>query len=396
MTARSLDDHLFGTAPKRILALDGGGVRGALTLEYLARMETILRAEAGNDPDFRLSDYFDLIGGTSTGSIIATGLALGFSVSKLQDLYRTLAMHVFETPPYRFGVLIPKFARAPLVAALQTHFGDRILGSPDLRTGLMIMTKRLDTASPWPVHNNPRGRYFGERPGSTALANKHFLLWQIVRASTAAPHYFEPERLHVATDTAGRYVDGAFVDGGVSPFNNPALQLLMLATFEGYGLKWPLGTDKLLLVSVGTGDGEESLAAEQVMRMTAAEQAVRSLAALMTDCDALVRTMLQWLGETPTGTRIDREVGDLASDTLGGQKWLSYRRYNVPLEGGWLRRELGLDIEDVDAANLRAMDDPANVTLLARVGAVAAERQVQPDHFPNGFQPQPQAERTPE
>lgn len=385
MTSPPLEERLSAQGPKRILALDGGGVRGALTLEYLARIETILRERHGDTEGFRLADYFDLIGGTSTGSIIATGLALGFPVGRLQELYRSLASEVFEAPPYRFGVLIPKFARAPLVRALESHFGGRALGDAELRTGLMIMTKRLDTASPWPLHNNPRGRYFNERPGSTALANRHFLLWQVVRASTAAPHYFEPERLHVATDDQGRYVDGAFVDGGVSPFNNPSLQLLLMATLEGYGLKWSLGTDKLLMISLGTGDGELSLGAEEIMRLTAAQQAMRSLASLMTDCDALVRTMMQWLSETPNGTRIDREVGDLAGDRLGGQKWLSYRRYNVTLQGGWLRRELEMDIEDVDAANLRAMDDPGNVALLATVGALAAVRQITAAHFPAAF-----------
>jgi hypothetical protein len=382
---RSLDDHLFAGGPKRILALDGGGVRGALTLSYLERIEALLRERAGGDPNFRLCDYFDLIGGTSTGSIIAAGLALGFPVSTLQELYRMLAESVFDKPPYRFGVLVPKFARQPLVDALTKQFGQRVLGSPELRTGLMIMTKRLDTGSPWPLHNNPKGRYFNERPKSAAIANRHFLLWQIVRASTAAPHYFEPERLQVATDDQGRYVDGAFVDGGVSPFNNPSLQLLMLATLEGYKLQWPLGADKLLLVSVGTGDGEEALSPDRVMKMPAAEQAMRSLAALMTDCDALVRTMMQWLGETTTGVVIDREIGDLAGDRFGGQKWLSYVRYNATLEGGWLRTHLKLDIDDGEAATLRAMDDPGNVDLLAKVGTMAAEGQVRPEHFPGGF-----------
>lgn len=384
---RTLDQHLFDKGPKRVLALDGGGVRGILTLSYLEKMESILRARHGGDPDFRLCHYFDLIGGTSTGSIIAAGLALGFPVSKLKELYRALAESVFDKPPYRFGVLVPKFGQQPLIDALQNQFGDRSLGTEDLRTGLMVMTKRLDTGSPWPLHNNPRGRYFNERPNSAALANRHFLLWQIVRASTAAPHYFQPERLSVATDNDGRYVDGAFVDGGVSPSNNPSLQLLMLAALEGFGLKWPLGADNLLLVSVGTGDGDEALAADQVMKMTAAETALRALAALMTDCDALVRTMMQWLGETPVSRRdaIDREIGDLAGDTVGGKKWLSYVRYNATLEGRWLRDRLELDITDGDAASLRAMDVPSNVEMLGRVGAMAAEKQMAGDHFPATF-----------
>jgi patatin-like phospholipase/acyl hydrolase len=89
------DQHLFEVGPKRILACDGGGVRGILTLQYLKRMEELLGKRAGNAPDFRLSQYFDLIGGTSTGSIIATGLALGWTVEKLEVLYSKLSEQVF-------------------------------------------------------------------------------------------------------------------------------------------------------------------------------------------------------------------------------------------------------------------------------------------------------------
>ena len=57
-------EHLSNkTFPKRILALNGGGIRGALSLGYLQRIEDILKKQHGNDPNFRLSDYFDLIGG---------------------------------------------------------------------------------------------------------------------------------------------------------------------------------------------------------------------------------------------------------------------------------------------------------------------------------------------
>ena len=91
----TLEQHLTPGHPKRILALDGGGVRGALTLSYLARIESLLRARYG-DSDLRLCDYFDLIGGTSTGAIIATGLAIGKTVAELQDLYRRLAIGIFH------------------------------------------------------------------------------------------------------------------------------------------------------------------------------------------------------------------------------------------------------------------------------------------------------------
>ena len=384
MTTLSVQERLSAPGPKRILALDGGGIRGVLTLQYLARIEAILRERAPRGADFCLADYFDLIGGTSTGSIIAAGLALGFPVSRLQDLYNTLATTIFDAPPYRFGVFVPKFSRAPLVDALKQHFGDETLGSPRLRTGLMVMTKRLDTGSPWPLHNNPRGRYFDERSGGSGIANRHFPLWQVVRASTAAPHYFEPERLSVAVSGTA-FVDGAFVDGGVSPFNNPSLQMLMLATLKGYGFEWEVGDDRLLLVSVGTGSASARLSTDRVIRMSALEQAARSLEALMSDCDALVQTMMQWLGQSATPWRIDREVGDLADDRLGGRDWFTYVRYNAVLEAGWLQDHLGVSLSEADAAGLCAMDNPANVAQLAKVGARAADRQVRSEHFPGGF-----------
>jgi patatin-like phospholipase/acyl hydrolase len=199
MEHKTRDEHLFDEGPKRILALDGGGIRGILTLGYLKRLEDILRARYGNDPDFTLSDYFDLIGGTSTGSIIATGLALGFSVEKLQSIYRTLAGEVFKKPLLSLGLFSAKFPEEPLIEALTENFSDHTLGSDQLKTGLMIMTKRFDTGSPWVIHNNPRSKYFDPPTGEQkALANRHFKLRQVVRASTAAPHYFQPERFPVA------------------------------------------------------------------------------------------------------------------------------------------------------------------------------------------------------
>ncbi len=319
---RTRDQHLFEVGPKRILALDGGGVRGILTLQYLKRMEELLRKRAGNDPDFRLSHYFDLIGGTSTGSIIATGLALGWTVEKLEVLYNDLSEQVFQKSIWRQGILQAKFPRTPLMKALTAQFGDRTLGSDDLQTGLMIMTKRLDSGSPWPLMNNPKGRYFDPKSKKgIAAANKDFLLREIVRASTAAPHYFNPERLRI-----GKGAEGAFVDGGVSPHNNPALQLLLMATTEGFELKWATGAEQLLLVSVGTGSQETRLSANAVMDMTSVNVVREALMSLMNDCDAMNQTILQWMSRSPTAWTIDREIGDLQGDVLGGKELFSYLR----------------------------------------------------------------------
>jgi len=81
----SRDRHLFGPGKKRILALDGGGVRGALSIAFLERLEKILTEIEGRP--VRLCDWFDLIGGTSTGAIIAAGLASGYSANQMHNFY---------------------------------------------------------------------------------------------------------------------------------------------------------------------------------------------------------------------------------------------------------------------------------------------------------------------
>src|SRR5262245_39231402 len=81
-----LQDRYQESRPRKMLALDGGGIRGLLTLGILERMEKLLAERQGSDK-FRLCDYFDYIGGTSTGAIIAAGLARGLSVAELTEFY---------------------------------------------------------------------------------------------------------------------------------------------------------------------------------------------------------------------------------------------------------------------------------------------------------------------
>ena len=74
MTYRRLtrDQHFTEPGAKRILALDGGGLRGILTLGILRHIEAVLAERHGQDTSFRLCHYFDLIAGTSTGAIIGS------------------------------------------------------------------------------------------------------------------------------------------------------------------------------------------------------------------------------------------------------------------------------------------------------------------------------------
>jgi predicted acylesterase/phospholipase RssA len=375
---KSRDAHLRNDAlPKRILTLDGGGLKGILTLGILQKIENILRQRHGNSDDFRLCHYFDLISGTSTGAIIAAALALGWPVEKLRDKYMSLGKRVFEKSFFRHGLLRAKYDHDKLNRELKAVYGEgTALGSLAVQTGLLIMTKRLDTGSPWPISNNPQGKYFTSRPNGV-IGNGEYPLWQVVRASTAAPSYFDPETITIVEKPGHTPTEGLFVDGGVSPFNNPALKTFMYATMEGYRLDWPTGAEKLLLVSVGTG----AVNPEVKKAGLAAKQAISAFLSLMDDSASLQETMLQWMSSSPTARVIDREVGELSNDLVAGEPLLTYLRYNVDLRAESVKNlDPSLtDTEQIDS--LSAMDAPENMEVLHRLGTSAAEQDVKDRHF---------------
>ena len=178
--------------PRRLLALDGGGIRGVLTLQVLIRMEDILREQSGQGENFRLCNFFDYIGGTSTGAIIAAGLALGKSARWLSDFYKEVGPAMFEKA-FILRRLTNLYKSEPLAEKLKEVFGkETTLGSDVLRCLLLVVTRNVTTDSPWPVSSNPFARYnLPDRQD----CNLCIPLWQLVRASTAAPVYFAPEVL---------------------------------------------------------------------------------------------------------------------------------------------------------------------------------------------------------
>ena len=384
MASRLRDDHLFGPGPKRILALDGGGIRGLLTLQYLYRIEEILRERHGEEK-LVLSDYFDLIAGTSTGSIIAACLATGMSVSKIHKDYNELAKKIFKRKG--LGFFSAKFQSKPLEKELKKVLGEyTTLGSSELRTGLLIVAKRFDTTSPWPMTNNPKGKFFARGPKDKWIANGDFPLWKVVRASTAAPYYFDPEPIEVSREeiedevvTAG----GVFLDGGVSPHNNPALQAVMVASLGGFKLGWEFGANKLSVTSVGTGKKNP----KREPAKTTVQQALGALQSVMDDCAALNETILQWMSHNPQASEIDMEIGNLADDFIGTQPLLTYHRYNVEFSPRWVDKHLGLERSSTYLDQIAKMDDPSdtNINGLTELGAAAATKQVSPDHFPTAF-----------
>ena len=385
MAPRSFQQHLDpAVGPKRILALDGGGLRGVLTVAILKRIEDVLREKTAGGPEFRLSDYYDLIGGTSTGSIIAAGLSLGWSVDEIRAHYYKLGQDVFKPGLLSFGVINPRYDAAKVVHALKEVFGERTLGSSDFRTGLMVMSKRLDTGSPWPLTNHPKARYFAPREGSKSVPNRDYPLWSVVRASTAAPTFFDPESVVIkAADPSANLpeVRGEFVDGGVSTANNPSLQLVLTATVPGYAFGWAMGEDQLAVTSVGTGRASSALGLSTGMQSLAAAGGIKALSSLLEDCADLVETMMQWMSRSPTARELDREMGTLEGCHPGSAPSLAYHRYNVHFEPAWFKGRMDMDIGKAELDELAKMDKPGNMKRLEQIGVEAAKRFVKPEHF---------------
>lgn len=370
----SRDQHLFGPGPKRILSLDGGGVRGAISIAFLERLEKLIEDIEGKPT--RLCDWFDLIGGTSTGAIIAGALALGYRATDVRKFYHSLGPRVFRRSFWRIAGVMAKFDRKNLIAELDQFLGSRTLDTDDLRTGLCVVTKRLDTGSCWVIGNNPKSAYW-DSPHGSYVANRHYRLTNVIRASAAAPHYFDPEVIEIAPGESGLFIDGA-----LTPHNNPALQLFLYVALPQYGLSWSLGAEHLMIVSIGTGSSRPRVAAQELGWIRPAGMAIRALKAQIVESQQLVLTLMSWLGDTPTVWPINVELTDVARVPAPfNQPLFRFLRYDIQLEQGWLKRELGISAENRLLARYEMIDAPENIPALYDLGAQAAERQIMRDHL---------------
>ncbi len=370
------DRHLFAPGRKRILSLDGGGVRGVLSVAFLERIEALLAEDAGKP--VRLCDHFDLIGGTSTGALIAAGLAIGLSAQDLRGFYFEAAPRIFRHSRLRmFGVLEPRFDARPLEEEIYRVVGTRHLDSADILTGLAVVSKRMDTNSTWVLSNNPRAPYWDDKPGG-AIGNKHFPLTAVVRASTAAPHYFAPQPIQIV---AGER-PGLFVDGGVTPYKNPALPLLMQALMAPHGLNWQAGAEHLQIISIGTGERRERMAPGKAPPRTSAGVALQALVGALADSSVASLTMLHWLSGTRALWPVNSEIGDLATVAPPlGQPLFGFHRYDAHLEANWLADELGIVVKPQELRMLWRLDQPAAVPRLYEIGQKAAAKFIRAEDF---------------
>src|ERR1700753_2608550 len=127
------DRHLFASGSKRLLALDGGGVRGAISVAFLQRLEELLSQRDAKP--VRLGDYFDFVGGTSTGARICGALALGYRTDQIKDFYIRLAPHAFKRERWRIPILQTRFDARGLRHEVDAVIGDRALARDALLRG---------------------------------------------------------------------------------------------------------------------------------------------------------------------------------------------------------------------------------------------------------------------
>lgn len=239
---------------RRILSLDGGGIRGLVSALWLEALEAMLAARGKG----RLGQHFDLIAGTSTGALIACGVAAGMPASAIVQLYEGHAPGAFPDRPARLwsrllrlprtGASGPKYDGRALGLLLQRIFGARGLGE--------LSPRVLVTAYDLLQHEAVFFKSWTPQSAAIPIA-------QACLASTAAPTFFPAVRL----TALGRPM--SLVDGGVVA-NNPTACAIAEAvrlnaeadpSSEVDGLRCGGTLEALDVLSLGTGEAIRPLPA---------------------------------------------------------------------------------------------------------------------------------------
>ena len=218
----------------RILALDGGGIKGTFTAAVLATWEQHL--------GLRVVDHFDLVAGTSTGGILATGLGLGLSASEMLAFYRKRGPVIFPVPSLprklKYGVrhfFFPKYSQEVILRELETAYyrGGPPIPLKQSKCRLLIPAYHA-IAGASHVFRTPHNPLFA---GDAHIESAHAAL-----ATAAAPTFFS------AAKVGNMIAETNFFDGGVWA-NSPAMAAIVEASCF---LNVPL--DRIDVLSVGTTD----------------------------------------------------------------------------------------------------------------------------------------------
>ncbi len=211
------------TSVFKILAIDGGGFRGVYPAHILARIE--------EEWSIKWTEEFHMIAGTSTGSIIAAGLACGITAKEIVEFYAKHGAKIFQRMPFRkFGLLASRYSNAGLKTILEKVFGERKLG--DLTFPLIIPTTDIGNGC---VH------VLKSSYDVSFVRDKNVPISEAVLASCSAPTYFDPHCV----------AEYSLADGGLWA-NNPSLVAAIDAKKR---LKVPL--ENIRVFSLGTGKSKQ-------------------------------------------------------------------------------------------------------------------------------------------
>lgn len=236
---------------KRILSIDGGGIRGILPGQILARLEEIIKEKTG-EVDAKIGDYFDLIAGTSTGGILATFLLCPdengrakYDAKTAVDVYIKRGGEIFSRSLIHGlkslgGIAEEQYEKANLEHILKSYLGEE-LWLKDLVSPCLITAYDIE---------NRKSHFFNQM--DTKKASYNFRVWEVARATSAAPTYFEPAKI---TNEIGEAF--TLIDGGVFA-NNPSLCAYVEARQNFHSSDGDKASAKdLYMVSLGTGSVEK-------------------------------------------------------------------------------------------------------------------------------------------
>ncbi len=279
----------------KILSLDGGGVRGYLSILILAKIELFLQKE--NNDKKSISEYFDLISGTSTGSIIAALLATGESAQDVLSIYKADIEEVFrEKRRFYNNWLLPKYKNKNLIELSNKYWND--LKLKDVETDLVV-----------PAINLTNGKYIlfsSDYKNNEANDN----VKDCVIASCSAPTYFK----------AHQYDNMRYIDGGLVANNPTLLAMLEALNFsrnskntlyqqESSKINNPNTFDDLLVVSIGTGELTEVDYDAYIWKFGKIMWATPAIKLLMENQSSLVHEQVSQIMDNDNYLRINPKLG---------------------------------------------------------------------------------------
>ena len=245
----------------RILSIDGGGIKGIVPAVVLTHLEKCLKL-LSNNPDARITDYFDLFSGASTGAIIIAGLLMPdnhdcpkYTADEIIDLYIENGDVIFNSSLLQeiksvSGLVNVKYDPKGIESVFEEYFGNTQL-------------KELLKPTLIPVYELSRGKNYFFRQQKAQTSERHnYYLKDLLRSATSAITYFPPSQISTVNNKSQR----CFVDGGIFA-NNPALSAY--AEFRYHNPE--LHAKDTMMLSLGTGRQNTQLDCEITSSWGAAE-----------------------------------------------------------------------------------------------------------------------------